>query len=256
MTASPSEQRSTVARRAAHAASGRSVAAALDRFGGELFTHLAAAIGGNIVLSPYSIAVALAMTRAGAATETREQLDRVLHLEGLDTDEAFNALEQALATRTIDISEHDGETLSVMLATANGLWPQAGYPFAAPFLETLASHYGAGLHPVDFERDTERSRCAINEWVSDRTAEKISELIPIGVLNSLTRLVLTNAMYLKASWAEPFDASATASAGSSVWTDRPLKRRSCTSRALSPGHREWVGKWSSSLMWAASLQWM
>ena len=132
MTASRNELRSTVARRAATASSGRPVAAAIDRFGGELLTHLAAAIGGNIVLSPYSIAVSLAMTRAGAFTETKAQLDRVLHLEGLDTDEAFNALEQALATRTCDITGHDGEKLSVMLATANALWPQSGYPFAAP----------------------------------------------------------------------------------------------------------------------------
>jgi serpin B len=185
MTASPSEQRSTVARRAATASAGRPVAAAIDRFGGELFTQLAAAVGGNIVLSPYSIAVALAMTRAGAATETREQLDGVVHLGGLDIDEAFNALEQALATRTSVITGYDGEKVSVILATANALWPQSGYRFAAPFLDVLASHYGASLHPVDFERDAERSRCAINEWVADRTAEKIPELIPSGVLNAL-----------------------------------------------------------------------
>jgi serpin B len=218
MTASRNELRSTVARRGATASSGRPVAAAIDRFGGELFTHLAAAIGGNIVMSPYSITVALAMTRAGAATETRTQLDRVLHLEGLDTDEAFNALEQALATRTSDSTGYDGEKVSVILATANALWPQSGYPFAAPFLDVLASHYGASLHPVDFERETERSRRAINEWVADRTAERIREVIPKGVLNALTRMVITNAMYLKASWAEPFDASATR-AGSFVRLD-------------------------------------
>ena len=208
MTAS-GELKSTVARQAAAASSGRAVAAAIDRFGGELFTALALAAGGNIVLSPYSVAVALAMTRVGASADTRKQLDRVLHLEGLHADDGFNALEQALATRSVDIAGHDGKRLSVNLATANALWPQSGFPFASPFLDVLASHYGAGLHPVDFERDTERSRCAINEWVSDRTAEKIPELIPKGPLNALTRMVITNALYLKASWADPFDTSGT-----------------------------------------------
>ena len=199
----------TAARQAPAASSSTPVAAAIDRFGGELFTKLAATTEGNIVLSPYSVAVALTMTRAGAAGETRAQRNRVLHLEGIDADSGFNALDQALATRTGEVTGQDGKKLSVVLATANALWPQTGFPFATPFLDLLAAQYGAGLHVVDYQRDTERSRQTINDWVSDRTAKKIPELIPKDALDSLTRLVLTNAVYLKASWADPFEASAT-----------------------------------------------
>jgi serpin B len=202
----------TAARQAPLASSAPPVATAIDRFGGELFTKLAATTEGNIVLSPYSVAVALTMTRAGTAGETRAQLDRALHLEGIDADGGFNALEQALATRTGDVTGPDGKKQSVVLATANALWPQAGFPFASPFLDVLAAQYGAGLHVVDYQRDTEKARRAINDWVSDRTAAKIPELIPKDALDSLTRLVLTNAVYLKAAWAEPFEASATSQA--------------------------------------------
>lgn len=131
-----------VARQTPSASSGLPVASAINRFGGELLTQLSAANDGNIVLSPYSVAVALSMTRAGAAGETKAQLDLVLHLEGIDADVGFNALDQALATRTGDVVGQDGKKLSVVLATANALWPQKGYRFASPFLDQLAAHYG------------------------------------------------------------------------------------------------------------------
>jgi serpin B len=201
---------SSAARHAPAASAALPVASAIDTFGGELFTELAATTDGNLALSPYSVALALAMTRAGAAGETKRQLDRVLHLEGTDADTGFNALEQALATRTSDVVGQDGKKLSVLLATANALWPQRDYPFATPFLDLLAAHYGAGLHVVDYQGELEQSRRTINEWVSDQTAKKIPELIPKDALDALTRLVLTNAVYLKASWAQPFEPSATA----------------------------------------------
>jgi serpin B len=231
---------SSVARQTPTTASGRPVASALDTFSGELFTQLAKTIDGNIVLSPYSVAVALAMTRAGAAGETKQQLDRVLHLTGIDADSGFNALDQALATRTGEVIGQDGKKLSVVLATANALWPQVGYPFATPFLDHLAANYGAGLHVVDYQREVERSRRTINAWVSDHTAKKIPELIPKDALDSLTRLVLTNAVYLKASWAEPFETSATAD-GAFTRLDRSAVTASFMHQTESLGYAKGAG---------------
>src|SRR5687768_2667140 len=173
---------SSVDRQAPTASAGPPVASAIDTFGGELFAQLSSSIDGNIVLSPYSVAVALAMTRAGAAGETKKQLDRALHLEAIDADAGFNALDQALATRTGDVVGPDGKKLSVVLATANSLWPQKGYPFASPFLDHLAVHYGAGVHAVDYQGDLEQSRRTINAWVSEQTSKKIPELIPRDAL--------------------------------------------------------------------------
>jgi serpin B len=212
--------RGSAARRAAEPASALPVASALDRFGGELFTAVAEVSTDNVILSPYSVAVALAMTRAGAAGETRAQLDRTLHFEGIDVDAGFNALERALSSRSKAVENAEGERVDVKLATANALWPQKGYPFTPMFLDLLAAQYGAGLHVVDFEHNTEAARRAINKWVAAETAKKIPELIPKDALDTLTRLVLTNAIYLKAAWAEPFDEAAT--------SDRSFRRLDAT----------------------------
>jgi serpin B len=92
---------------------------------------------------------------------------------------------------------------------ANRLWGQAGYNFLPEYLRVTEEQYGAGLGQVDFIRQTEAARKTINTWVEEQTKEKIQNLIPEGVLNELTRLVLTNAIYFKGDWASQFDKEAT-----------------------------------------------
>lgn len=204
---------STVARRAADAPSAAPLAGALDRFGGELYAAVTAGNDDqNVAVSAYSVAAALALTRAGARGVTRDEIDRALHLASIDADAGFNALDQALAARDTTRKTADGKTLSLTLSTANAVWGQRDFPIEQAFLDVLAEHYGAGMHVVDFAADTEGARRAINGWVSERTRAKIPELIKPDVLDPLVRMVLTNALYLKASWAFPFDSKATADA--------------------------------------------
>ena len=179
--------------------------AALDAFAAGLYAQVAGEEEGNVVLSPYSVAYALAMTRAGAVGDTADEIDAVLHSELLDDLHAsFNALDQDLATRSGKKQRADGSEAELNLRTANSLWGQRGFAFESPFLELLASQYGAGMHLVDFIGDTEGARRAINGWVGDQTNDKIPELLAEGILTDLTRLVLTNAIYLKAPWELPF----------------------------------------------------
>jgi serpin B len=188
---------------------------ALDRFGGELYGAVAGApavVGRNVAVSPYSAASALLLTRAGARNVTREEIDRTMHLGAMDADAGFNAVDQALATRAGTFTTPDGHKVTVQLSTANAVWGQTGYPIEAAFLDVLAEYYGAPLHTVDYRRDTEGARKTINGWVSDRTAQKISELVKQGVLDEMVRVVLTNALYLKAPWLTPFDTRTTVDA--------------------------------------------
>jgi serine protease inhibitor len=103
----------------------------------------------------------------------------------------------------------DGSTAKVELHVANSLWGQRGVTWQSTFLDALARSYGAGMRLVDYRADPEAARSRINAWTSDQTHGKIDELIPEDVLDRLTRLVLVNAIYLKAPWEHPFDTSRT-----------------------------------------------
>jgi len=165
---------------------------------------------GNLFYSPHSISVALAMTYAGARGETAQQMAATLRflLEQDRLHPAFNWLDAELAKRGEGAQGKDGE--GFRLNIVNAIWGQKDYEFLSDFLDVLAENYGAGLRILDFINETEESRLAINNWVSDQTEGRIKDLIPQGVITWLTRLVLTNAIYFNAAWAYPFDEDMTA----------------------------------------------
>jgi len=179
----------------------QSVASSMQAFGTDLYGILATG-DGNLVFSPDSIMTALAMTYAGARGVTAEEMAAVLHVD-LD-DPAFNAalnvLDQTLESR--NFKEGDDR---VQLSIANSLWGQEDTTFEQPFLDTLAEYYGAGMRLVDFKTAFEKARVEINDWVASQTNDKLTDLIPEGALDDLTRLVLVNAVYLDATWAQRFD---------------------------------------------------
>jgi serpin B len=165
---------------------------------------------GNVLYSPYSISVALAMTYAGARGETAQQMADTLEflLEQDRLHPAFNWLDAELASRGEGAQGKDGEGFK--LNVVNAIWGQKDYSFLPTFLDVLAENYGAGLRILDFINETEQSRLTINEWVSDQTEGRIKDLIPQGAIDALTRLVLTNAIYFNAAWEYPFDDKVTA----------------------------------------------
>jgi serpin B len=157
----------------------------------------------NLVFSPASISIALAMAYGGAAGTTASQMATTLHFS-LPTERlhpAFDALDLALESppaSTVDAG-------AFRLSLANAIWGQQGFAILPSYLDLLAENYGAGLQLVDFAQNNgETARLTINQWVSDKTAAKIPNLIPSGALDPNTRLVLTNAVYFKADWQSPF----------------------------------------------------
>lgn len=168
---------------------------------------------GNLIFSPFSISLALSMALAGAETSTEQaMLDALqLSLPEEDVHPAFNALILAIEeAQGKMIDDVDGNPFQLNIA--NSIWGQADFEFKQPFLDTLAQHYGAGLFAVDYKNNPESARLAINDWVADETAQKIEHLIPAGAIDSLTRLVLANAIYFKGSWLNPFNESMTTEA--------------------------------------------
>ncbi len=159
---------------------------------------------GNLFYSPYSISLALAMTYAGARGETAQQMADTLHfrLTQSSLHPAYNSLDIMLNSRGEGAKGKDGEGFKLNIV--NAIWGQEDYEFLAEFLDTLAENYGAGIRLLDFIKDPEKSRVTINDWVSDNTEGRIEDLIPEGAITTLTRLVLTNAIYFNAAWQHPF----------------------------------------------------
>ena len=174
---------------------------------------------GNLFFSPYSISTALSMTYAGARGETETQMAEVLHFPtapgGIERDPnkgSFKSTELAWSKEhfhsafgaIINDLNARGEKGNYELSVANALWGQKGYGFLKEFLELVKTNYGGVLNEVDFVRAAETARKTINAWVEKETNKKIKNLIGKGVLDSMTRLVLTNAIYFKGNWARQF----------------------------------------------------
>ena len=160
---------------------------------------------GNLFFSPYSISTALAMTYAGARGDTAAEMAHALHFP-LDQEQLHPAF-ASLEARLGDI----GGKGHIQLRVANALWPQEGYALLEAFLALTKRYYGVRVTAVDYG-DTETARRTINAWVEEKTEDKIQDMIPPGLLNALTRLVLVNAIYFKGDWASQFDPSLTSDA--------------------------------------------
>ena len=120
---------------------------------------------------------------------------------------AFNWLDIELGSRGEGAKGKDEK--GFRLNIVNAIWGQQDYKFLSKFLDILGENYGAGLRPLDFVKAPEESRITINDWVSEQTEDRIKDLIPKGLVDPLTRLVLTNAIYFNAAWQYPFEEGAT-----------------------------------------------
>lgn len=190
-----------------------------NAFAFDFYRQLSEFEKGNLFFSPYSLSAALAMTYAGAAGNTAEQMADALHfdLPRAEFHTTFNALDLQLAQIGGDGSA-GGEGLP-KLNVANALWAQQDYRFLPPFLDTLAQHYGAGLEQLDFTQPEGREAAAgrINQWAGDQTDGRIPSVVAPDSFGpclpptwECTRLVITNAIYFKGLWEEKHDFDETA----------------------------------------------
>jgi len=157
----------------------------------------------NIFFSPYSISTTLAMTYAGARGNTEMEMKETLRFS-LRQEHLHLAFAE-VESRIKKLQKAGGIKLSV----ANSLWPQQGSIFLDEYLSLIKKHYGVSITPVDYLRARESARKRINGWVENKTHDKIKDLIQPGILDTLTRLVLVNAIYFKGNWESQFKTSLT-----------------------------------------------
>ena len=169
----------------------------------------------NAVFSPFSIQTALAMTYAGAAGRTRAEMAKVLHYseDEATLHESFAALQKTLeelerreAERT---AKRRGSGDPVIVTAANRLFGQAGYQFHGTFLSLVKETYKAPFQSIDFANNPSAAIREINAWVEGSTHQRIRDLLGPDALDRETCLVLVNAIYLKAPWADSFPTDAT-----------------------------------------------
>lgn len=170
-----------------------------NEFAIKMYSELVKAEKGNIFFSPYSISTALGMVYAGAKGNTEAEMAKALHF-GMPQEQLHLTFGQIINSLN-NLPKEDGNELNV----ANALWAQKGYKFLDEFLGITKTNYQAALEELDYQADVELCRKTINIWVEKKTNEKIKNLIPSGVLDKGTRLVLTNAIYFKGKWMDEFD---------------------------------------------------
>jgi len=167
-----------------------------NQFALELYTELSKNGKENIFYSPYSIFAALGMTYEGAKGETKDEIKSVFHFPEDST------LRPNFAKIYNDINKNEED---YELRTGNALWVQKDYPFLEDYINIVVKYYGGKASNLDFVKETEKSRQTINSFIEEQTNNKIKDLIPKGVLDYLTRLVLTNAIYFKGTWQWEFN---------------------------------------------------
>jgi serpin B len=150
-----------------------------------------------VVFSPYSIATALAMVDQGAAGQTAAQINRLLGADGATLASSHRTLRARLA----------GD--AAQLKRADAVWVQSGLALERRFTDTMSRDFGTAPMTTDFKRQPAAAAGAINAWAAAHTGKEIRNLMPRGAIDQFTKLVLTDAIYLKARWQFPFEHSST-----------------------------------------------
>ncbi|MGI0059833.1 MAG: serpin family protein, partial [Nitrosotalea sp.] len=152
---------------------------------------------GNVFFSPYSITNAFSMIYEGAQGATSDEMESVFHFI-----KDNSARKNYILQTNSELASPDQQ---YKLGIANAVWIQDDYPILQNYTNTLEKYYAANATSLDLKNDSENSRNTINNWVADKTNQKILNLLPEGTIDQNTRLVLTNAIYFKGNWTNQFD---------------------------------------------------
>jgi serpin B len=172
-----------------------------NQFSFKLFSELNNIKNKNIFYSPYSIFTALAIAYEGAKGKTADEMQSIFRFP-LDNDTRRNEFLKI-------INEINKDDKKYQLNVANALWAEQDYNFLEEYFKIIEEYYRANVTNMDFKNEPEDSRKIINNWIENKTNDKIKDLIPPGYIDPLTRLVITNAIYFKGKWKIQFDPNKT-----------------------------------------------
>uniref|UniRef100_A0A8B9QKY5 Serpin domain-containing protein n=1 Tax=Anas platyrhynchos TaxID=8839 RepID=A0A8B9QKY5_ANAPL len=163
----------------------------------------------NILFAPLSISSVLATVYLGAKGNTADQMAKVsLGPERSERTEIGKSGNIHTGFKALNL-EINKPNKNYMLKSVNQLYGEKSLPFSKEYLQLAKKYYNAEPQAVDFMGAANEIRREINSRVEEQTEGKIQNLLPPGSIDSLTRLVLVNALYFKGTWATKFEAEAT-----------------------------------------------
>jgi len=174
--------------------------AAGNDFGFEMFRQvfLAEKDAENIMVSPLSVSLALAMTYNGANSETKTAMEKTLKVYGLtpaDINTSYFDLVNAL--KSLDPK--------VLLEIANAIYYRKDFKVENNFINTNKTYYNAEVSALDFS--SPNALKTINGWVADKTRNKIETIL--DEIKPSHVMFLLNAIYFKGIWTKEFNQKST-----------------------------------------------
>jgi len=160
-----------------------------------LLSNVEANADGNIFISPTSLFMALSMIYNGSDEVTKEEIAKVLHVEGMYA----SNLNKANASL---MSKLQSDSKQIQLNIANSIWLNNNFHFQAEFAQNNKDYFNANIQEIDISAS--KSPKMINDWVKKSTNNKIDEIVDTP-LNPDLVTILVNAIYFKGSWKDEFE---------------------------------------------------
>ncbi|XP_062030482.1 serpin-ZX-like [Rosa rugosa] len=182
----------------------------------------------NMVYSPLSIHMVLSLLAAGSNGPTQDQL--LTFLRSKSTQELNYLASTLMPLFFAKESPNGGPSLSF----TNGAWVDKSLPVKPSFKQVVDAAYRAALKQVDFNGKSDEVRMEVNSWAEKETNGRIKDILASGSVDSLTRLILANALYFKGDWKDSFDALGTKEYDFHLLNGNSVK---------APFMTEWITSW-------------
>ena len=169
---------------------------ALDSFSERIWAEVA---GEADVFSPLSAYLALAMVSGGARGSTLDSFGCL----GIGSGEGLKSADEVGADMRLLIDSLSKTEGSTKLSIANSVWVDKKFALRGEYSDFLTKYYAAD----SFSAELTESVADVNSWISEKTNGMIPKML--DEISPEVALMLINAIYMDAKWAEPFDKHST-----------------------------------------------
>jgi serpin B len=166
---------------------------ASNKFCGELYSKIVEGRQGNVVVSPLSIQTALTLAYFGASGETANEIKVALKLDQISKENIAELYREFIS----EFKKNDGFKMATKVAVKKDCTVKPS------FNEVAIKSFDSEIEAMDFSNTAESTK-AVNDWVAEKTENKIQDLLTPDFIDSMTAMILVNAIYFKGDWVHQF----------------------------------------------------